>query len=141
MKKYIGYLSLFLCCSAFTFKSKKDILQKVKVIRMSSLFSSPIASFHCEDFFDSSGHYLHYITSPNLLRILESYKQSAITNLPKDYDYYVKNQVADGKMYFYYKSGKVDSMCFSGDYLLLNNVPMVVPKGKYNDLYYMLDSL
>lgn len=141
MKKGVCYLSLFFCCTAFAPKGKKDVLQKVKVIRLSSLSSSPIADFHCQDFYDSCGHYQNNITNPAMLKKLEAYKQSARKELFNDKLYEFKHpDVADGKLYYYYKSGKVDSMCFSGDYVSLNGVSMAVPTGKHFDLYYILDS-
>lgn len=142
MKKVVCLLVLGICCSAFMKKAERDTLQEVKVIRLGSLFELGIKSFHCEDFYDSCGHYQHSIKNPELLKRLEAYRRSATTVVPEGYTYALPpHNTADGKMYFYYKSGKVDSMCFDGDYLYLNNTPMAVPSQRYFELYYMLDSL
>ncbi len=140
MKKIVYSIVAFLGLSSSTPKVKKDTLQRVKAVH-TNLFEMRVAAFHCWQFDSTKEWTRTNIVDKGILRRLEAYKNSATRSQSDIIEDFFKSDYADGKLYFFYKSGKVDSVCFVREYLRINDVPMSVPTHKSSELYNLLDGL
>ena len=125
--KFLVFIS---CCICLNFSTKiDDKIESIKVYK-TNFNNEPIADVGCDDFY---GSFIDLIDTFDISDNVLQYKILHIIRTAKPYKVkpYSKDPDTRARMFIYYKSGKVDSLCFGAfRQFVLNNNTLELPDDK-----------